>query len=445
MLEAGAVDVLQADATRCGGITGFLQAAALCAGLSTCRSPRTARPRCTLHALLRRAERCATSSISTTTCASKRMLFDGRADAARAARCDPICRAPGLGLELKRRRERRPLRESEPRCTTSSRGTRMLLRTETASPCPSTPARALDADLRRTRSTARCASTPARARSTRPTPRTTARCRSAWSIPRDVDDVVATVAVCREHGAPIVSPRRRHQPRRPVLQRRGRHRLVEVPEPHPRDRPRAAAARGWSPACVLDELRDARRAARPDLRARPGHPQPLHPRRHDRQQLLRRPLGDGAGSDDRRQRRGARDPHLRRPAHARSARPATTSSERSSRAGGRRGEIYAALAASARPYADLIRAALSRHPAPRLRLQPRRAAAGERLQRRARAGRHARAPASPCSRRRCAWSTSPPARALLVLGYPDVFAAGDHVPRGPASTARSASRASTTR
>ena len=29
MLEAGAVDVLQADATRCGGVTGFLQAAAL--------------------------------------------------------------------------------------------------------------------------------------------------------------------------------------------------------------------------------------------------------------------------------------------------------------------------------------------------------------------------------------------------------------------------------
>ena len=30
MLSAGAVDVLQADATRCCGITGFLQAAALC-------------------------------------------------------------------------------------------------------------------------------------------------------------------------------------------------------------------------------------------------------------------------------------------------------------------------------------------------------------------------------------------------------------------------------
>ena len=30
MLEAGAVDTLQADATRCGGVTGFLRAAALC-------------------------------------------------------------------------------------------------------------------------------------------------------------------------------------------------------------------------------------------------------------------------------------------------------------------------------------------------------------------------------------------------------------------------------
>ena len=29
MLEAGAVDVLQADATRCGGVTGFLRVAAL--------------------------------------------------------------------------------------------------------------------------------------------------------------------------------------------------------------------------------------------------------------------------------------------------------------------------------------------------------------------------------------------------------------------------------
>jgi L-alanine-DL-glutamate epimerase-like enolase superfamily enzyme len=30
MLQAGAVDCLQADATRCGGYTGFLKVAALC-------------------------------------------------------------------------------------------------------------------------------------------------------------------------------------------------------------------------------------------------------------------------------------------------------------------------------------------------------------------------------------------------------------------------------
>jgi L-alanine-DL-glutamate epimerase-like enolase superfamily enzyme len=35
MLEAGAVDVLQADATRCGGYTGFLKVAETCAGLGT--------------------------------------------------------------------------------------------------------------------------------------------------------------------------------------------------------------------------------------------------------------------------------------------------------------------------------------------------------------------------------------------------------------------------
>ncbi|HEV2616154.1 MAG TPA: enolase C-terminal domain-like protein [Candidatus Acidoferrales bacterium] len=42
MLESGAVDVLQADATRCGGITGFLQAGALCAAHSTPISAHTA-------------------------------------------------------------------------------------------------------------------------------------------------------------------------------------------------------------------------------------------------------------------------------------------------------------------------------------------------------------------------------------------------------------------
>ena len=42
MLDAGAVDVLQADATRCGGITGFLQADILCAAHNLPLSAHTA-------------------------------------------------------------------------------------------------------------------------------------------------------------------------------------------------------------------------------------------------------------------------------------------------------------------------------------------------------------------------------------------------------------------
>lgn len=42
MLESQAVDVLQADATRCGGVTGFLQAATLCQAFSIPLSAHTA-------------------------------------------------------------------------------------------------------------------------------------------------------------------------------------------------------------------------------------------------------------------------------------------------------------------------------------------------------------------------------------------------------------------
>src|SRR5581483_5482663 len=49
MLEAGAVDVLQADATRCAGATGFLQADALCQAFNL---PLSAHTSPTLHAHL---------------------------------------------------------------------------------------------------------------------------------------------------------------------------------------------------------------------------------------------------------------------------------------------------------------------------------------------------------------------------------------------------------
>ena len=42
MLEAGSVDVLQADATRCAGITGFLAASSMCAAFATPFSAHTA-------------------------------------------------------------------------------------------------------------------------------------------------------------------------------------------------------------------------------------------------------------------------------------------------------------------------------------------------------------------------------------------------------------------
>lgn len=99
MLASGAVDVLQADATRCGGITGFLAAGSLCEAFHLPLSAHTApsvhlHPCCSLpnarhveyfhdHVRL------------------EQMFFEG---AARA--CDGLLRPdfsrPGLGLELKR-------------------------------------------------------------------------------------------------------------------------------------------------------------------------------------------------------------------------------------------------------------------------------------------------------------------------------------------------------
>jgi L-alanine-DL-glutamate epimerase-like enolase superfamily enzyme len=68
MLEAGAVDVLQADATRCGGVTGFLRAAAIC-DAQAYHSPAIAGlPSICIQPVPRRG--CATWNGSTTTCAS---------------------------------------------------------------------------------------------------------------------------------------------------------------------------------------------------------------------------------------------------------------------------------------------------------------------------------------------------------------------------------------
>ena len=88
------LDVLQADVTRCGGITGFLDAHALCARRS-CRCPRTARRRSTSRWGVR-CRPCGTSSGSTTTCASSACSSTERPSRS-AERSGPTCRAPGWG------------------------------------------------------------------------------------------------------------------------------------------------------------------------------------------------------------------------------------------------------------------------------------------------------------------------------------------------------------
>ncbi len=99
MLDAGAVDVLQADATRCGGITGFLRVASLCESAGVDLSAHCAP---SLHVHLG--------------CASTRfrhleyfhdhdriehMLFDG-APVPVGGALRPDLTRPGLGLEFKR-------------------------------------------------------------------------------------------------------------------------------------------------------------------------------------------------------------------------------------------------------------------------------------------------------------------------------------------------------
>ena len=58
----GSVDVLQADATRCGGITGFMQADALCFAHGTPLSAHCA-PNLAVHPMAEEAERFSSRSV----------------------------------------------------------------------------------------------------------------------------------------------------------------------------------------------------------------------------------------------------------------------------------------------------------------------------------------------------------------------------------------------
>jgi L-alanine-DL-glutamate epimerase-like enolase superfamily enzyme len=98
MLEAGAVDVLQADATRCG-ITGFLQAAELCDTLDVPLSSHTSPA---LHAhLCCAATRARHAEYFHDHVRIEQMFFDGATVRQKDGFLQPDSSQPGLGLEFK--------------------------------------------------------------------------------------------------------------------------------------------------------------------------------------------------------------------------------------------------------------------------------------------------------------------------------------------------------
>lgn len=100
MIEAGALDVLQADGTRCAGITGFLQVGPLCAAAGLPLSAHTAP---TIHLPACAAVSCDLAPLEFfhDHVRIERMLFDGAPQPADGVlRWDPS--RPGLGVEFKR-------------------------------------------------------------------------------------------------------------------------------------------------------------------------------------------------------------------------------------------------------------------------------------------------------------------------------------------------------
>jgi L-alanine-DL-glutamate epimerase-like enolase superfamily enzyme len=99
MLAAGAVDVQQADMTRCGGVTGFLQVAALCQSYNVPLSCHTA-PAVHTHVA------CAVVPFKNLEyfhdhVRIEQMLFDGLPQLV-DGELRPDFSLPGIGLELKR-------------------------------------------------------------------------------------------------------------------------------------------------------------------------------------------------------------------------------------------------------------------------------------------------------------------------------------------------------
>lgn len=100
LLQAGAVDCLQADVTRCGGISGLLQVSGLCSARSMDLSAHCA-PTASAHAFCA-VERMRHIEYFHDHVRVERMLFDGTLSPTGGA-LNPDPSRPGLGIELKRR------------------------------------------------------------------------------------------------------------------------------------------------------------------------------------------------------------------------------------------------------------------------------------------------------------------------------------------------------
>jgi L-alanine-DL-glutamate epimerase-like enolase superfamily enzyme len=99
MLAAGAVDVLQADCTRCAGITGFMRVDALCEAFQVPLSSHCA-PALHAHACCA-APRVRHLEYFFDHVRIEQMLFDGAPRPA-GGKLAPDRTRPGLGLEFRR-------------------------------------------------------------------------------------------------------------------------------------------------------------------------------------------------------------------------------------------------------------------------------------------------------------------------------------------------------
>jgi L-alanine-DL-glutamate epimerase-like enolase superfamily enzyme len=100
MLDARAVDILQADATRCGGFTGLSSVAALCQGRSIPLSAHTA-PSLHAHVCCALMPVCHVEYFHDHT-RIEQTLFEGALKAEKGA-LRPNLSRPGMGVEFRRK------------------------------------------------------------------------------------------------------------------------------------------------------------------------------------------------------------------------------------------------------------------------------------------------------------------------------------------------------